>query len=302
MSFFLTPVPWTVLKRIEKEDVMETRKLRGARHANSAFTLIELLVVIAIIAILAAILFPVFAQAREKARQTACLSNMKQIGLGMQMYSQDYDDGLPAWSEYYGKAFREDEGGASAYTGDSSAAGYWQARLQPYIKSGDPAAANNDGVWRCPSLGAKGEPVKNTGGGYSYSYGLNHHVFYHNPGSIASLGSAFYRYPKLTAMDQPANTVYVGECGYAGRLASPTWFQTWTRRQQNNPAAYWEVPDRHNGGASYIFTDGHAKWLKMEATYGPASVKDTPAVRKAVVDFFAYDAAERAAFQALLNP
>ena len=62
---------------------------------NQAFTLIELLVVIAIIAILAAILFPVFAQAREKARQTSCLSNAKQIGLASQMYDQDYDEILP---------------------------------------------------------------------------------------------------------------------------------------------------------------------------------------------------------------
>src|SRR6476659_9762493 len=63
--------------------------------SRRAFTLIELLVVIAIIAILAAILFPVFAQAREKARATACLSNMKQLGLGLQMYAQDYDEMMP---------------------------------------------------------------------------------------------------------------------------------------------------------------------------------------------------------------
>ena len=64
-------------------------------RSNRGFTLIELLVVIAIIAILAAILFPVFAQAREKARQTSCLSNMKQVGLGLLMYTQDYDEQFP---------------------------------------------------------------------------------------------------------------------------------------------------------------------------------------------------------------
>ena len=69
---------------------------------TSAFTLIELLVVIAIIAILAAILFPVFAQAREKARQTSCLSNTKQIGVGVQMYTQDFDETLPMGGYRFG--------------------------------------------------------------------------------------------------------------------------------------------------------------------------------------------------------
>ena len=68
------------------------------RAAYRGFTLIELLVVIAIIAILAAILFPVFAQARNKARQTACLSNLKQLGTGFAMYTQDYDETMPIWT------------------------------------------------------------------------------------------------------------------------------------------------------------------------------------------------------------
>ena len=71
------------------------------RNRRTGFTLIELLVVIAIIAILAAILFPVFAQAREKARQTSCLSNAKQLGLGISMYVQDYDETMPFACGWY---------------------------------------------------------------------------------------------------------------------------------------------------------------------------------------------------------
>ncbi len=79
---------------------MQQRTFRTPPARRHAFTLIELLVVIAIIAILAAILFPVFAQAREKARQIACLSNMKQIGLGIKMYAQDYDELFPMGNGY----------------------------------------------------------------------------------------------------------------------------------------------------------------------------------------------------------
>src|SRR5436305_12216001 len=98
--------------------------MRSPHAKRRAFTLIELLVVIAIIAILAAILFPVFAQARERARMTGCLSNMKQIGTGLMMYVQDYDETYPRIRFV-----------AYDYV--------WRNAIQPYIK--------NKGVLNCPS-------------------------------------------------------------------------------------------------------------------------------------------------------
>src|SRR5436305_11750411 len=96
-------------------------RIRRAGRSQAAFTLIELLVVIAIIAILAAILFPVFAQARDKARQTMCLSNGKQIGMALSMYTQDFDEKLPrVWT-----------GGPPARD--------WTLDLLPYIRTGSPA-------------------------------------------------------------------------------------------------------------------------------------------------------------------
>src|SRR5262245_564525 len=95
---------------------------RRFRIKGFGFTLIELLVVIAIIAILAAILFPVFAQAREKARTTTCLSNGKQMGLGLTMYAQDYDERFPrVWTANFGPV--------------NNGARDWKDDIQPYIKN-----------------------------------------------------------------------------------------------------------------------------------------------------------------------
>src|SRR5688500_5016558 len=95
---------------------------------KAGFTLIELLVVIAIIAILAAILFPVFAQARDKARQTACLSNAKQIGMGVMMYMQDYDG---VYQEHFTRSV------------PATTLIYWPDQIKPYLK--------NDQIFSCPS-------------------------------------------------------------------------------------------------------------------------------------------------------
>ena len=117
----------------------------GCKNRRIAFTLIELLVVIAIIALLAAILFPVFAQARAKARQTACLSNEKQIGLGFIQYMQDYDEATPIWIAGNGE-IRNDG---------------WAGRIYPYVK--------NKQVFHCPD----------DGGVINVSYMLNNAFAYY---------------------------------------------------------------------------------------------------------------------------
>ena len=162
------------------------------RRATFGFTLIELLVVIAIIAILAAILFPVFAQAREKARQTACLSNLKQVGLACNMYVQDYDETFPlAWAN-----------GIS-----------WVSSLNPYIKASGvgrtDVAVDQGTVWHCPS---------DTGNGNAYwkgvSYTANALIM---GGGDPDWGSGSWDPAKtLAAVNAPADTVFAGEavCGY----------------------------------------------------------------------------------------
>src|SRR5688572_4636826 len=136
-------------------------------QSRRAFTLIELLVVIAIIAILAAILFPVFAQAKEAAKKTASLSNTKQIGLGTHMYSADYDD-ANMLAEY---------GGGSAGSHISYA-----TIVMPYIKNGDMVADSSGtkvssgkaGLFHSPNAPRRDENNVNVEG---YSYGVHHGIF-----------------------------------------------------------------------------------------------------------------------------
>ena len=196
---------------------------------RKGFTLIELLVVIAIIAILAAILFPVFAKAREKARQTSCLSNMKQLGLGMLQYAQDYDEMMP---QVY-------QGSPPTY--------WWFIMIQPYLK--------NTQLYRCPS---------NTLGTWNYNgiffgYALPmRHVFLEGGQPQRTLGQILRPSEILLAID--ANWPWTHYCT---QDAVGCTCCTYTCIPPYSPA-----DEIHNGGANCAFFDGHAKWQAKSTIEG----------------------------------
>ena len=194
------------------------------------FTLIELLVVIAIIAILAAILFPVFARAREKARQTSCLSNLKQLGLGLMMYTQDYDEDTPfAYS------------GAS-YPGGGWWVGTWKERLYPYVK--------NYQIYQCPS-----QPLSLPPAGYG-NYGINAYI-----GETIS-------YVNMAQVTKPAETFAIGENADGdwviepnGNYCTPPFAETgWVVPIHNNGSNFAFL-DGH--GKWMTMTDAHANNLAL---------------------------------------
>jgi prepilin-type N-terminal cleavage/methylation domain-containing protein/prepilin-type processing-associated H-X9-DG protein len=209
--------------------------------SRRGFTLIELLVVIAIIAVLAAILFPVFAQAREKARQTSCLSNMKQIGLAMTQYLQDND-------EAYMWALHPEEPGDPVYA--------WFEPLQPYVKSRD--------IFRCPSLDADDEAAKPS----PYTSYIINGYFCHGVLDPALRTQAEQimvaeREKNLAVFDyHPWEEEHHDGDGDAEHGGDHEW-------EDENVAK-----TRHNGGSNYLFADGHAKWFKFEQTLrvGPPDV------------------------------
>ena len=167
---------WKSALVVRHSSAKEITQLRN----RSGFTLIELLVVIAIIAILAAILFPVFAQAREKARAISCTSNMKQLALGILMYTQDNDETYPTGSE-------ENDSAPNTLYGFVIGA-TWPVKVGPYVKSTD--------VFHCPDDPSRQPPAPFQPLGPRISYGANGYMFptngnWQNHGVIGVAGPAF---------------------------------------------------------------------------------------------------------------
>jgi prepilin-type N-terminal cleavage/methylation domain-containing protein/prepilin-type processing-associated H-X9-DG protein len=233
------------------------------RRFKRAFTLIELLVVIAIIAILAAILFPVFAQAREKARATQCASNMRNLGTAVMMYVQDYDENMP-----YGYM----------YSSDRTVLWWWQDLCRPYVK--------NEPIYSCPSMsphrtwttlrpaGTPNPLIKDyianaqAGAVYDLRPGWTgpptRGAFINNGGTSTTTRS-------ITEFEDPAGTIAIFDGFRSFEIWALEQTDAWEKAgfgpgyvgaaPNNNPPT-GHVHKRHNSGFNAAFCDGHAKFIK----------------------------------------
>ena len=249
-----------------------------------AFTLIELLVVIAIIAVIAAILFPVFAQSREKARQTACSSNLRQIGIALGQYAQDFDESFPP------EAVK-----TPPINGGTEDARPFDRELVPYLK--------NDGVWACPSDDAIRDNTSLWDGAFKIpqtarSYGIVNRLATQEAADAGkdldpNTGVIDRR---ASDLDRPAETVALAESwatfpgnksdsvlgGLAGStlLGCDAWKLPGRKKPSSAPldtfapcAGDFTNPDSipargHQGLGNYAFADGHVKALRWEQVRG----------------------------------
>lgn len=233
-----------------------------ALRPRRAFTLIELLVVIAIIAILAAILFPVFGRARENARRSSCQSNLKQIGLAVEQYKNDYDSRYPGFGQ----------------PGNNG----WAQNVQPYLKSAQ--------IFQCPSE-STGPPAGNLTGDALFLDQKFSDYFYN--ASLTDYSPADANFGRAEAqLEQPTVTILAGDNSTwtAGNIlpyyadGGNNGFacdQNLGAVMANDPAypggncgypAFTRsAGKRHLEGANYAFCDGHAKWYRATSIWGNAA-------------------------------
>jgi prepilin-type N-terminal cleavage/methylation domain-containing protein/prepilin-type processing-associated H-X9-DG protein len=243
-----------------------TTQVRARRQRG--FTLIELLVVIAIIAILAAILFPVFARARENARRASCQSNLKQIGLGLMQYVQDYDGAFPFFSTSNLPGYTATSDVCALPGANCTATPHdvkWSHLIQPYVKSTQVFVCAN-----VPGARAIGRNV---------SYGYNYHYLAYTRGAP---GTVSYYVASDSAIEYPSETIAIADSDGTG--TGPYLMESDSNdleRKLNHgysldpvtlPAGHTastsgrlsRISDRHMEGGNIAFADGHVKWMKRE--------------------------------------
>ena len=209
------------------------------KQARPAFTLIELLVVIAIIAILAAILFPVFARARENARRSSCSSNLKQIALGIKQYTQDYDERFPL-----------------VVTPSPVTEPGWAYAIQPYLKS--------EQIFQCPSDTAPPpSPTPNDAITRANTTGYTDYFYNYNMVDPVGNGPTVGVGKTESALEYTTNIIMLGDgSGSTGGSSA-----SYNRQSVDAGGSL-----RHLEGGNYAFVDGHVKWLKpVAARSGSAS-------------------------------
>jgi prepilin-type N-terminal cleavage/methylation domain-containing protein/prepilin-type processing-associated H-X9-DG protein len=247
------------------------------------FTLIELLVVVAIIAILAAILFPVFANARNKAQQTTCQANLSQIAKALQMYSSDFDEkmcpanlALPGW--------------------DTNPVimrmGTWDFLAQSYAQS--------NGIFRCPSFSTTKPPLMTnvppaglTRENWALTYGMNYRLTQYSATTLNDSPTLFGGSISTSEIKRPADTIWIVDNAYVlnsgamplhneeprlWELRKQDWnWAGYTRFPQDPPGNYdlyrndpWHPAPIHNEGTDVLFVDGHVKWYRTDQLVNPA--------------------------------
>jgi len=259
---------------------IKTQKNEVSQSQYSGFTLIELLVVVAIISILAAILFPVFARARESARRASCLSNLKQIGLGMMQYVQDYD------GRYTGIYTQGNTNtGPDGKKFSTGGKWFWPQLIQPYVK--------NYQVFFCPSttnpIGSNDATLAPELSSVYDNYGINYQI--KDGGPDASPGRSessvpdaagtymfmdFGTYSFTSSWIIPATRTSNYALPGAGKLGSTCAITTNTRYQADCESG------RHFDGVNVAFFDGHAKWLKGSVIVAEALKPDNGALNPTI--------------------